>query len=246
MHFTIEAYVKLIELLKSSDYQFCFYDDCNVVEKSVILRHDVDLSLDKAVEIAQVENQLGVKSTYFILLTTNFYNIFSKESYNKIKQIKDLGHVIGLHFDEKRYDITTIDEMENHILFELKMLGQLLNEQINVISMHRPSKLILENDIQIKDVINSYSKKYFKEMKYVSDSRMNWRENVIEIIESNHYKKLHILTHPFWYSVNEEQIKGKIKRFLQNAIIERYDHLKDNLTELHQIIEKKEILHEKE
>lgn len=245
MEFTIDAYRNLIVLLKAKDYQFCSYEDCDDFEKSVILRHDVDLSLDKAVEIAKVEHQLGVKSTYFILLTTNFYNIFSKESFNKIKQIKDLGHVIGLHFDEKRYDITTIDEMEQYILFELKILGQLLNEEVNVISMHRPSKLILENDIQIKDVINSYSKKYFKEMKYISDSRMNWRENVIEIIQSNRYIKLHILTHPFWYSTKDEQMKVKINRFLQNAIVERYDHLNDNLTELHQVIEKNEILHEK-
>ncbi|SOC38417.1 polysaccharide deacetylase family protein [Ureibacillus acetophenoni] len=243
MQFTIDAYVKLIELLKSSDYKFCLYDNWDEVEKSVILRHDIDLSLDKAVEIAKVEKELGVKSTYFILLTTNFYNIFSKESYNKIMQIKNLGHVIGLHFDEKRYAITTIDEMENYILEELKILRQLLNEEVNVISMHRPSKLILENDIQIKDVINSYSKKYFKEMKYVSDSRMNWRENVIEIIQSNQYKKLHILTHPFWYSTNDEPIEEKLKRFLQNAIVERYHHLNDNLTDLHQLIEKKEILH---
>ncbi len=82
-------------------------------------------------------------------------------------------------------------------------------------------------------------------MKYVSDSRMNWRENILEIIHSNQYKKLHVLTHPFWYSTHDERIEEKIGAFLQNAIVERYDHLNDNLTELHQIIEKREILQDK-
>lgn len=246
MQFTIDAYVNLMKLLKSKEYHFCLYDECDDFEKSVILRHDVDLTLDKALEMAIVENELGVKSTYFILLSTNFYNIFSKQSYQKIQQIKDLGHVIGLHFDEKRYNITSIDEMEKYILFELTILGELLDEQVNVISMHRPSKLILENDIQLENITNSYSEKYFKSMKYVSDSRMNWRENLMDIIHSNQYNKLHILTHPFWYSTkNNESMKEKITEFLQSAIIERYDHLNDNLTDLHQILVREDILRNK-
>ncbi len=52
---------------------------------------------------------------------------------------------------KKDMNITSIEEMEKYILFELKILGELLNEQVNVISMHRPSKLILENDIQIEE-----------------------------------------------------------------------------------------------
>lgn len=242
MQFTNNAYKNLIELLKIKDYQFLFYNEGDDVERSVILRHDIDLSLDKAVEMAILEYELGVKSTYFILLSTNFYNIFSKESYQKILQIKDLGHMIGLHFDEKRYEILNLEDMKKFVLFELKILGELLNEEVKVISMHRPSKLILENDFQMTNIINSYSAKYFKSMKYVSDSRMNWRENVYEIIHSNRYQKLHILTHPFWYSSNEEHMKHKLFRFINNAVEERYDSLNDNLTELHEVIGKKEIL----
>ena len=77
-----------------------------------------------------------------------------------------LGHEIGLHFDEKRYDIQTIRDMQNCVELEAEVLGKLLNTDITVVSMHRPSKLVLENDIQFHQIINSYSSKYFKSMKY--------------------------------------------------------------------------------
>ncbi|WP_342598762.1 hypothetical protein MHB48_14950 [Psychrobacillus sp. FSL H8-0483] len=241
MEFTIKAYIKLLDLLRHKGYYFCLYRESETVKKSVIIRHDVDFSLDKALEMARIEQDLAVKSTYFILLSTNFYNVFSKESFEKLKQIESLGHEIGLHFDEKRYKIHTIEDMQKSVELEAEVLGKLLNTDINVVSMHRPSKLVLENDIQFHKLINSYSSKYFKSMKYVSDSRMNWREDPIETIESGKYEKLHILTHPFWYSTEIETMEVKLKDFLKQSISERYDFMYDNFTALDQVIDWKEI-----
>ena len=61
--------------------------------------------------------------------------------------------------------------------------------------MHRPSKDFLEMDLEIPNVINSYQKKFFNDFKYVSDSRMSWRENVEEIVDSEKYSQLHILSY---------------------------------------------------
>lgn len=241
MEFTTKAYIDLLNILKHKGYHFCLYCESDTVKKSVIIRHDVDFSLEKALEMAKLEHDLGVKSTYFILLSTNFYNIYSKDSFEKIKQIYSLGHEIGLHFDEKRYDIQTIRDMQNSVELEAEVLGKLLNAEITVVSMHRPSKLVLENDILFHQIINSYSSKYFKSMKYVSDSRMNWREDPIETIESGKYEKLHILTHPFWYSTEIETMEAKLKDFLKQSISERYDFMYDNFTELDQVIDWKEI-----
>lgn len=241
MKFTTRAYIQLLELLRNNGYEFCFYDECEKIEKSVILRHDIDLSIEKALDFAILEHQIGVKSTYFILLSTNFYNVFSKRTYDKIMQIISLGHDVGLHFDEKRYSIQTINEMEHYIQFETKLFNKLFNCPIKVVSMHRPSKFVLENDLQFDNIINSYSTKYFKGMKYLSDSRMHWRENPIAAIESGIYKKMHILTHPFWYSADEETMNFKLKNFLNQAKTERYEYLDDNITELSRVINRKEI-----
>jgi hypothetical protein len=238
MEFSYDAYIKLINILKEHGYTFCDYNDIinNENEKTVIMRHDVDFDLEKAVKLGLVEKEQGIKSTYFILLSTNFYNVFSKSSYERINILISLGHKIGLHFDEKRYDIKSIEDIKKHVIFEAKILSNLLDKQINVVSMHRPSKMTLENDIKFNGIINSYSSYFFKKMKYISDSRMNWREDIIDIISSKKYGRLHILTHPFWYSNENQTMEYKLKTFLNEAIIERYLNMNNNFRNLEEII----------
>ncbi len=236
MEFTYDGYLELINSLKEKNYKFCDYLNCDEYDKPVIFRHDIDNSLNKALEIAKLEYENNITSTFFVLLSTNFYNVFSKESNEILKEIMGLGHRIGLHFDEKRYEITNAEELEYWVEREGDILGNAIDKEIKVVSMHRPSKWILENDIQFKRIINSYSNKFLSDYKYLSDSRMHWREDVLGIIESEKHDKLHILTHSFWYSDEKETIDKKLLEFIDKAKMERYLSLKDNIRDLDEII----------
>ena len=82
--------------------------------------------------------------------------------------------------------------------------------------MHRPSKWILDNNIQLDNYINTYSKIYFKEFKYFSDSRRQWREDCIcKKIDVNRYDKLHILIHPFWWVDKDIDFNKRIFSFIK-------------------------------
>lgn len=238
MNFTYEEYRKILILLKENNYTDIFYDEDKLGRK-VILRHDIDYSLDKALKIAILENELGFKSTYFILLTSDFYNVYSKKSVRIIRNIMNLNHRIGLHYDETKYDIVDDEGLITTITKEAKLFSEMLELEINVMSMHRPSKKLLEKNLNINNVINSYSKKYFEDMKYISDSRMYWREDPFAIINSNEYEKLHILTHPFWYSDKVESRKEKILKFIEQAKVDRHLILEKNITNLDEILEVK-------
>ncbi len=228
MEFTYDAYRKLIDTALKNGYKICSYENVDDNDKCVILRHDIDFSPNKALEIAKIEYEMGVKSTYFVLLSTEFYNVFSIESSGIFAEILDMGHQIGLHFDEQRYKTISIEQIKEHIYKETKILGRALSTQINVVSMHRPSKFTLDASIVLDGLINSYSHKYFKDMKYLSDSRMYWREDSISVVSSNQNNKIHILTHPFWYSDEVENIQDKLNKFLNEANVFRYDLLDKN------------------
>ena len=43
-------------------------------------------------------------------------------------------------------------------------------------------------------MINSYSKEFFQNFKYVSDSRMKWREDVMKYVKEKQYPRMQILT----------------------------------------------------
>nr|WP_293993911.1 hypothetical protein [uncultured Fusobacterium sp.] len=241
MEFTYLAYEKLIRQLEDKGYKFCDYINYKEKNKVVILRHDVDTSLNKALEMTKLENSLGVSAYYFVLLSTDFYNINSEKSLKILKEIRQLGGKIGLHFDEKKYNLKLKEDYIKYINYELDILSRILEEKIDIVSMHRPSKDFLEMDLEIPNVINSYQKKFFNDFKYVSDSRMNWRENIEEIIDSEKYSQLHILTHPFWYSKKIESMEEKLEQFLKLAIKERYESLEDNIRDFEQIISKEKL-----
>ena len=64
--FTEKNYRKLIKLAKKN-YVFKFFNSSNK-PPYVLWRHDVDCSVHRALCLAKIEKELGVKSTYFFHL----------------------------------------------------------------------------------------------------------------------------------------------------------------------------------
>ena len=242
MEFTYYAYSDMLAKLSEKGYQFANYKNWHNSEKTVILRHDVDYSLQKAVELSETEKDIYCGATYFILISTNFYNVHSKSSRECIDMIIKNGGNIGLHFDETQYCIQTEEELKECVSMETDILSGIIGMKVDVVSMHRPSEKFLTSDIEFTDIINSYSKVYFNDMKYLSDSRRHWRENVDEIIEQGNYQRLHILTHPFWYKPYMEwDIKQTLKNAILNASLNFYDNMNNNFRNLTEEIERNEI-----
>lgn len=245
MKFTYESYAAMLMSLQRKGYKFRNYKTWQEEEKTVIIRHDVDNSLQKAVVLSEIEKDVceeSVEATYFLLLATNFYNVHSRESRECISKITKNGGNIGLHFDETQYNISDIDEMKDYVDKEAEILSNVINAKVEVVSMHRPSEKVLSKNIVFPDIINSYSEVYFKQMKYLSDSRRHWREKVDDIIDSGIYPRLHILTHPFWYMRSyEKTLKQTLIDAVVKASLDYYDSLNNNFRNLGTELEKNEI-----
>ena len=206
----------------------------------MILRHDIDYDLRKALMISEIEASYGVSSTFFILLTSDFYNICSKRSIRVINKIKQCGHHIGLHFDEAKYGIDDSNrdgqKLSDLIKREIGIFSDIVKEDVKVVSMHRPSAGILklehEGKLDLGDIINSYAQEFFSGFKYLSDSRMKWKEDVEDVISSNKYDRLHILTHPFWYNADNKNPDEIIQNFIVRAMYDRKITLNSNITNL--------------
>ena len=247
--FTYSGYNNLIELLLENDYTFSTYDNYNLNQYSVIMRHDVDYCLSKAGKLSEFEAFLSSKlkkkitSTFFLMLSTDFYNVFSLNGQRIVDCIMGSGHEIGLHFDELRYpdSIGNVAKIRDRICFEAETLSRAVKHPITSVSMHRPSMSIINADLKIPGIINTYSKEFFEGCKYLSDSRRRWREPITEIIKSKRFSNLHILTHPFWYGEYELSISDTIIQFIDEAKKERYETLDDNITGLSEIVGKSHV-----
>jgi len=143
---------------------------------------------------------------------------------------------IGLHFDETAYEYHMESDMIRAIQKECGILSEMLGCNVSAVSMHRPSKKTLEADLKVPGVENAYGKTFFREFKYLSDSRCHWREPVLEIIRSETYDLLHILTHPFWYHEQEQTITQSVEDFIRSASRERYCQMSGNMTDIASIL----------
>ena len=225
MEFSYKGYLQLCQTAMENGYLIKNYHTLKTREsKMCILRHDVDFSLEKAWEMACFEQENEIFSTYFVLVSSDNYNIFSRKNQKILRDILAYGHTIGLHFDETVYGK---DISENQLIYYIRkerdLLESILEKKVDTVSMHEPSSHILNMDLKIPDMINSYSKKYFHEYKYLSDSMMRWREDAETIVREGKYQKLHILTHPFWYQETEMLRKDILEEYINEASFVRKD-----------------------
>jgi len=95
MDFTLKTYTSLLEILKSKGYAFQAFEQFiqNPLKKVVVLRHDVDLKPRNSLRFAKIQNKMGIKGTYYFRMLPCSYDE------KIIKQIIDLGHEIGYHYE---------------------------------------------------------------------------------------------------------------------------------------------------
>lgn len=203
--YNLETYRQLLELVLDLKYEFFRYSS-NHNKYTVLLRHDIDISPYLALNMAKVENHLNIKSTYFFMIRSPFYNLFSRVNNEVVKEIISMGHEIGLHYDEGYYPENR--NLQTLIDNEIKIFESNFGIKINVISFHQPSQKIIDNEIKIKQ-INTYDKDFFRDIKYLSDSNMDFKENPLEILQSRKFSKIQLLIHPIWWMIEGNTTEEK-------------------------------------
>lgn len=74
VQFAYQAYRNLLKALREKGCAVRNYHNYKEADHCVILRHEVDNSLEQAVRLSELETEESVSSTYFVLLRTDFYH----------------------------------------------------------------------------------------------------------------------------------------------------------------------------
>ncbi len=229
--FTISHYIELLELAKKN-YSFASYSKIPWGTKFILWRHDVDHSLNRALKLAKIENELGIISTYFINPRSDFYNPAEKEQYKIVKDILDLGHEIGIHFDSELVDMFDIKDenlLNKFLEGESKYIEWLFGVKPIAFSFHRPTEFVLKNfrSESYGGLINCYSKRIMEEVAYVSDSNGYWRFlRLYDVLLKAEEPSLQVLTHPEWWQDYPMPPRQRILRCIYGRaenVIKNYD-----------------------
>jgi len=104
MDFTQDIYKSLLEILKLRNYTFQSFQthleqpkqEAHLLTNSslIIMRHDVDRIANNALELAQYENSIGIRGTYYFRVVPESFDL------DIMNKIADLGHEIGYHYED--------------------------------------------------------------------------------------------------------------------------------------------------
>ncbi len=95
MDFTVKIYRELLKSLIDQGYTFQTFEEFIRVpqEKSIVLRHDVDLLPYNSLHFARIQADNKVKGTYYFRAVPESWDVAV------IKEIASLGHEIGYHYE---------------------------------------------------------------------------------------------------------------------------------------------------
>lgn len=173
--FDLAHYGELLEAARAGGYRFATFDH-EPGPGDLFLRHDVDMSLDAALTMAELETERGAVATYFLMTRGDFYNLHGAEGRRVLGRLRELGHRVGLH--AVRPD-TTLDERFDP-----------------VVSWHTPDPETMGDPIP--GATNTYAPPWFDRERYRSDSNQGWRGNGCPHVElaAGGFDWLQLLIHP--------------------------------------------------
>jgi hypothetical protein len=172
--FSLQHYGELLDAARTGGYRFAFFD-AEPEGGDLLLRHDVDLSLDAAVQLAELEAKAGVAATYFLMTQSVFYNLASPEGRRALNRLRELGHGVGLH---------------------AVWPGAELDERFDpVVAWHNPNHDYMSEPLE--GVVNVMQPPFFDPDHYRSDSNQRWRHGCPhEGLARSEFAWLQLLTHP--------------------------------------------------
>lgn len=217
--FTCRSYVRLLELAQRY-YTFRLFSDFDRSERFILWRHDVDMSPQRALRLARIEQEAGVRSTHFLMLHSEFYNLLESRSADIVHEIIDLGHEIGLHYD-CAWDggRRSVDE---GVRQEAEILKRLFGVDIQVFSFHNPTHTIINSHggLRYGGCINTYADYFRRNVGYCSDSNGYWRHRRLEdvLLEAKE-DRLQVLTHPVWWQEEPMPPRQRIQRCIDGRSV---------------------------
>jgi hypothetical protein len=208
--FDLPHYVELLDAARSGGYRFAFFDR-EPQQGDVLVRHDVDMSLEAAIAMAELEAEHGVASTYFVMTRSDFYNLDGRAGVAALARLRELGHRVGLH---GVYPDASLDDRFDP-----------------VVAWHTPDPEYMSEPLP--HAVNAMQPGYFDPARYRSDSNRHWRSGCPhDELSAGAFEWLQLLVHPEIWVYPGETMRQKMEAQLDAERELRFRQLAENRIDL--------------
>jgi hypothetical protein len=205
--YSFRDYTKALRDFKEAGYAVTGFAEyiADPQPKHLILRHDLDNSIEQALRVARLDADAGCRSTFFVRVHARGYNLMSLPSLAALREIEQLGHDVELHLEGGFNEVFGGDNNSwadrQRTVFEAAM-----NRELTGFSLHEPARM---GNLDFADrllerwgdpvTFHAYEQRFTTpSMKYLSDSSGHWREGHFGLWIDKE-PLFQVLTHPFWW-----------------------------------------------
>lgn len=188
----------------------------------VLLRHDVDVRLQPALEMLEIEVESGVRSTWFMRTRAQGYSVDQPEFRRWRSQVLAAGSEIALH-EEVSHVAAGPDELVAGITQERRRLEDALGSAVLGISTHMPKHsrtAVTEALAKWAGFAYEASSVRFNPpgIAYFSDANRIWKYRGEERPKSNlcpcrtNAVRMYLAIHPIWWSDLDQSVAEIVGR----------------------------------
>ncbi len=228
--FEYDSYRELLREALHQGKRVVAFRDMPDSDPFLLLRHDIDFSIERALVMARIEEALGVTATYFVLLSAPYYNALEARSLRMLREIVSAGHELGLHYEVVSLEGVARDRWQGVVEAQCGALSAVLEVEIGTVAQHKPTRAgVLWAPRGFQD---AYADEFVGRIPYLSDSRMVFDlEQARRVMSSN--ARVQLLIHPIWWSERPRN-RGEVFGQLSDEVTVRLDR---QLTGEHEAIE---------
>lgn len=172
--------------------------------RAAFIRHDIDVSLERARALAEAEASWGVFATYHVMLSCPFYDVSDAASRAALAAIRACGHEVGLHYHPAHDEATRPPHpVDEEIAAACARLEDAIGTTVESVSFHLPPAGLIGGPLRVAGRVNAYAAPLLKW--YLSDSRGRWREGEpLLTLDTPRAEVFQILVHPLWWGETSE------------------------------------------
>ncbi|MCZ7381940.1 MAG: hypothetical protein O8C64_10305 [Candidatus Methanoperedens sp.] len=193
-----------------------YFQAKNLPPRFTMMRHDIDRKPENALFTARIEAESGIKATYY------FRRYGSAFRPDIMKEIEGMGHEVGYHYEvfgKAKGNSEKAIKMFEHELEEFRKICDVrtISMHGNPMSKYDDRELWKAYDFRDFGIMGEAYLSAGEDVKYFSDTGRSWNsknnmrdfmpgrreestaettDDMIEIIKSERFEKLYILTHP--------------------------------------------------
>lgn len=189
----------------------------------LFLRHDVKISLSKALRMAEIESEYGMPASFMVRADSSLYSLNDRQARIHLLELLQMGHEVGLHFDlahETRQSPSYRRLIEAEVSAACERLEQIICRPVRSLSFQRPIPLLFGGSLLINGRINADA----QELRAwcLSDGGGHWRngEPVAQIAQFNQ-QALQVILHPIWWGEKHMLAPQRLQEFFEFATREQ-------------------------